>query len=275
MRVLLSLLLSAAMSHGAETYVVSVGVSAYRDPALPSLKYAVQDAEAFAKVYRDRGVASENITLLTTAQRNSAQQPTQTSILRSLERVRERVVPGDTVILFFAGHGIQKGENVYLLTPESERARLARTGLPVRLLEAVRRGMDTDQVLFVVDACRNDPDNGRNSPPAPVNPLLQSGGSARVDLAMLLACDVGQRAWEMSAQQHGAFTYFLLKGLNGAARGDDGTVKMSDLADYVMTEVPRWAERANRDQRPRLTLTEPMDFVVLPAASAAVYYTAN
>lgn len=51
---------------------------------------------------------------------------------------------------------------------------------------------------------------------------------------------------------HGMFTYFVLKGLNGAAdENHDGSVSVDELYGYVRTSVQRAARRQNREQTRR------------------------
>ncbi len=63
-------------------------------------------------------------------------------------------------------------------------------------------------------------------------------------------------------QGHGLFTYYLLRGLNGAAKGQDGKVTVKSLFDYLAPNVADEAKRANRDQTPVLTAPRP-DLVIL------------
>ena len=53
-------------------------------------------------------------------------------------------------------------------------------------------------------------------------------------------------------QGHGLFTYYFLKGLNGAAHGSKKGVTVQDLYDYLRPQVEDAARRDNRDQSPQL-----------------------
>ena len=59
----------------------------------------------------------------------------------------------------------------------------------------------------------------------------------------------------MDDQGHGAFTYFLLKGLGGEA-GAGGKVTVKALYDYLSPKVADAARRQNRDQTPQLMSAE-------------------
>jgi uncharacterized caspase-like protein len=53
-------------------------------------------------------------------------------------------------------------------------------------------------------------------------------------------------------QGHGLFTYYFLKGLNGAARASDAGVTVQALYDYLAPNVEDAARRDNREQSPQL-----------------------
>ncbi|MCC7494476.1 MAG: SUMF1/EgtB/PvdO family nonheme iron enzyme, partial [Fimbriimonadaceae bacterium] len=96
-----------------------------------------------------------------------------------------------------------------------------------------------------------------------MRPKLEAGGARPPTTALLLACEVGQRAYEIPDEQHGAFTYYLLQGLAGKAKAADGAVTLTSLAGYLQTEVVAWAQRNNRQQTPRFDNPGCGDFPLL------------
>ncbi len=267
-RLLLCLLL--AWPAGAEVHLVAVGVDQYQDPGISPLRYASADVAALAEVFRAAGTPETNLTLLSTSQPGAESQPTKFNLLRALQRVRERATADDTLVFFFAGHGLQEGEVPYLLTVDSVREQLAVTALPVVAVRDVLAGLKARRVVFFIDACRNDPSAGRSDADARLDesfarglrPSLRTGDQAPT-VALLLACDVGERAWEHPDSGHGAFTHFLLEGLTGAAAADGGAVTLAGLAGYVCAEVPAWAERAGQVQNPRFDNPDGLELKLL------------
>ncbi len=283
MRALLALLLSVALTGAAQTYVVAAGVEQYDDPAITSLRYAVADVTAVAKAFTDAGIPAGNVTVLTSDQVDRLKLPTTNNILMALNRVRTKAVAGDVLVFLFSGHGMQKLDQPYLLTVDSNREQLEETALPMRAVTKALTGFQGDHVLFIIDACRNDPDAGKAAADASLDeqfakglrPKLAAPGATREPVvATLLACDAGQRAYEMPEEQHGAFTWYLIKGLRGEAAGADGTVTLNGLTDYVGREVTSWAERARRTQTPRFERGGAADFAVLkPPDMASIAIT--
>ncbi|MBI2300314.1 MAG: tetratricopeptide repeat protein [Armatimonadetes bacterium] len=263
----------ASVRTGPQTYIVAVGVEQYDDANIAPLKFAVADAKAVAESFRAAEVPADNVAVLTSDQPEYRLKPTKSNVLAALGRYRGKAVPGDTLVVFFSGHGMQKGAEAYLLTVDSNRELLEDSALAVNSLNKILDGFQGSSILFLIDACRNDPDAGKASVDAAlaeefakgVRPRLVRPAAAKpANLGAILSCDVGQRAWEMPEERHGAFTYFLLRGLAGAARDPDGNVRMNGLSTYLQREVPAWALRQHRVQQPRPNLAQGDDFVVVP-----------
>ncbi|MBI2297620.1 MAG: caspase family protein [Armatimonadetes bacterium] len=178
MRRLLPLLLLSAVSYGAETYVVCAGVDRYDNAGITPLQYAVADVQAVADAFREAGVPERNLAELANDETEPLKRPSRSAILAALQGARERAVEGDTLLFMFSGHGMQKGDQPYLLTVDSNRELLEDTALPMRLVNEALRGFQGSHVLFVIDACRNDPNGGRSDADA----VLTDGGAMRLSL---------------------------------------------------------------------------------------------
>lgn len=277
---LLFLLLLGAAAAQAETWLVAAGVETYQDPGISPLRYGAADARALAEVVAKAGVPADHVRLLV-SDGAPEQRPTRTSLRMALRSVRELARAGDTLIFFFAGHGMRQGDELHLLTwdadgesPES----MAGTSLAMSEVNDVLRGFAGAHVLFILDACRNDPSASRAAADAMMDEsfarvarprVIAPAGGEPVQGAVLLACEAGQRAWEMPAGGHGVFTHFLLRGLQGEAAEADGTVRLSRLARYLQTEVSAWARNAGKQQTPRLDNPTEQD-MELPSAAAAI-----
>jgi uncharacterized caspase-like protein len=68
------------------------------------------------------------------------------------------------------------------------------------------------------------------------------------------ASEAGQISGTLEDQRHGVFTYYFLKGLNGAAyaANREGHVTAGSLFTYLAPLVNAAAHRHSRDQRPQL-----------------------
>lgn len=67
----------------------------------------------------------------------------------------------------------------------------------------------------------------------------------------LTSCDVDQKAFECDQIGHGIFTYYLLKGLEGAARRQNRKIYVEDLKNYVCRKVMKTMCETEKVQTPQ------------------------
>jgi len=136
------------------------------------------------------------------------------------------------------------------------------SAIPLEKVKQILSGIQAQQLLTVIDACRNDPDSGRGeednlltndfSRGFKIRRSSSNAGTPSVS-ATLYACNIGERAYEWMEKGHGVFSYYLLQGLKGKAANSKGEVVVTDLADYTQREVMRWAgEFRGKKQTPWL-----------------------
>ncbi|MCC7492439.1 MAG: caspase family protein [Fimbriimonadaceae bacterium] len=234
------------------------------------MKYAAADANEVGAAFRASGVAPRNVVVLTSDTAQADRQGTRANFLRALSGVRERAVAGDKVVVFFAGHGIAKEGQQYLLPSDTQADLFEETALAVRTVNKALEGTQAAELLFLLDACRNDPTAGRGDNDAALTdglarglrPILAKPVDRPAVVATLLACDVGQRAYEDPEAGHGAFTVYLPPARGGQATAG-GPVKLSALASYVNKEVTAWGGRSRKEQRPRLENPDGGDMLIL------------
>jgi tetratricopeptide (TPR) repeat protein len=242
---------AASAGLGGKTYALLVGISKYQKPEL-SLQFAHEDANLFDELLESPlggGLPADQILLLknedatTAAVRNGFQ-----------DFLKRRAGKNDTVIILIAGHGtveIPGSKNAFILTYDSDPQDLTSTALPM----AEVRSLFEDQlskvgrVILFVDVCKAGTIGTIQN--TTVNADVERLGDAQGDMFGLLA----SRPREVSLEGpqfgggHGAFSYYVVKGLDGAADANkDGVVDADELIKYVSTEVP--ANTSNK-QHPR------------------------
>jgi formylglycine-generating enzyme required for sulfatase activity len=112
-----------------------------------------------------------------------------------------------------------------------------KSGLSKSMISLDRLFMDLDDSpagvkLLLVDACRNE--LGTRS--FDTDALKPARG-----IAALFSCAASQKSHESAklGKGHGVFFHYVLEGLNGAARNEDGEVTWDDLTAYVKRQVPK------------------------------------
>ncbi|MBI3564985.1 MAG: caspase family protein [Elusimicrobia bacterium] len=233
-----------------DDFAVVVGVEKYQ--GLPEATFARRDAEAVRDHLLALGYPQRNVVLLTDAQ------ATKTNWAKYLDAwLPEKVTARSTVFFYYSGHGAPDAATgqAYLLPVEGDPQYLEVSALRLEDLYAKLGALKAGRVLVAVDSCFSGA-GGRSVLPKGARPLvsrIEVGRLSTSERIVTLTASAGDEvSGTIDAQGHGAFTYYLLKGLNGAAADADGAVTVSGLHRYLKPKVADAAREQSRDQTPEL-----------------------
>ena len=242
---------TAAAGAGGQTYALLVGISKYQKPEL-SLQFAEADASVFGKLLaspRGGGLPSDNVMLLTDEKATTA------AVRNGFQDfLKRRATKKDTVVILIAGHGtveVPGSKSAFILTYDSDPQDLKSTALPMGELQSLfeEQLAKVGRVLLFVDVCKAGTIGTIHNTSVTSN--VQQLGDVEGDLFGLLA----SRPKEVSLEGpqfgggHGVFSYFVIKGLEGAAdENHDGVVDANELIKYVNDGV---AMATDNKQHPR------------------------
>jgi WD40 repeat protein len=225
-----------ALGSGSNLYVVAAGISHYSDNSLSSgVKFAARDAELVAARFREqkgRGLF-RNVDALSLSDGKA----TFSNIQAEVARVAKTVQPGDTFILYLAGHGVAVDGEYYFIPWEAEytneKALLAKS-MNREQIQALLKQIPTNKSVLILDTCGAGgylESRGPGEKAAIEKVGLISGR------AVLAASNSNEMAMD-GYQNHGVFTYALLEGLQQADGTAQGEILITRLAEYVQTKVP-------------------------------------
>lgn len=222
---------------------VIVGIESYSDIASKA-PFAERDADAFKAHVRALGVPERNIALLKGSKAGKA------SLEKNLEQWLPRLAKANSrVYFYFSGHGAPdvKTGQAYLVPWDGDPNFLETTAYPVARLYKKLGELPAKQVLVAMDSCFSGA-GGRSVLASGARPLVGKieTGAAPAKLTVLAASASNEISGSLDDKGHGAFTYFLLQGL------DAGKTTPKALADYLTPLVQDEARRLNRDQTPQL-----------------------
>ena len=205
----------------------------------------------------------------------------------SLEQLRYADA-NDAVVVYFAGHGVARGERFYLLTHEfGEGGRrgaegLRGHGMSDEELESAFEPVAADKGLMVIDACNSGQALGaERAGRGPMN----SKGLAQLaydkGMYILTAAQSQQAALEVERLGHGLLTYALVEEGPGRARAErnrDGRIVEREWLDYAAERVPRLqveemaarAAEVKSGRKTRDVLVDEADDAALPPERRAV-----
>jgi hypothetical protein len=232
----------------AKRYALIVGVDQYADTQITTLGGASNDAKTLANaLIQYAGFPGEQVTLLASDQ-PVERHPTRGNILRRLSNLAAIVPPDGLLLISFAGHGIERGGQAFLLPSDSQVSNdvdlLEQTAINVSQIRDRVKKIGVKQVLMIVDACRNDP-VGRANADNPMTAAYTRGFNFDLRnhevqaFATLYATEVGHRAYEYKEKKQGYFTWVLVEALRGGAANAKGEVTLASLVKYLQERVPK------------------------------------
>lgn len=252
-------------------FALIVGINEYQNSQVTDLQGAANDAKELAKALKQyAGFSERNITTLV-SERGAIDSldylPTRSNIQEQMSETlaRAREAGSDSLVLIaFAGHGVvrqaegnnRKGE-AYFVPMDGLLNRIGDTSIKLADVRDEIERSGIEQVVILVDACRNDPQAGRSLGDNPLTEPFKSAFDFQTQnrgikaYVTLYATGIGQRAYEYNdgGQTRGYFTSTLVKGLAGAAANTRGEITLANLISYVEREVPsRVNSGRNRDR---------------------------
>jgi len=258
-----------------QRYFVCVGVDHYDSAVLSPLRGAENDARIIANSLIAYGgflpPGKGSYLLLGSSKGDTA--ATKRSILTKIAAVASRAREDDVFLLFFAGHGIERARESFLLPVDANPAsgRLVDSAVAAERLRDTLERMRAKKRVFVLDCCRNDPLPSRSGTARleddfvrglkkklhRPNPFWRRSSS---DFSVILyACGPDERAFEYPRLRpiQGFFSHFFSETLRDAAKAQraltvpqlvrtlEKRVSMSSEREIGVPQVP-WAKISGR-----------------------------
>lgn len=233
----------------AKRFALVIGVDEYQDTQIGKLEGASNDAKMLADaLVHYAGFPSDQVILFTRDQPPD-RRPTRGNILRRLSNLRT-IVPKDGLLLVsFAGHGMERDGRAYLLPADAQvngdLALLEETAINADVIRNWIHQTGIGQVVMILDACRNNPSEGRGDAIKPLTEAYARGFNFDVRnreinaFVTLYATEIGQVAYEFKEKKQGYFTWALVEGLKGGAANEQGEITLAGLIRYLQEAVPK------------------------------------
>ena len=246
-----------------------VGIERYENN-LPSADFADHDAEVMREHLMALGYAPRHIHWL------KDQEATRAALVKNLEGWLPQVVSSSsTVFFYYSGHGAADPQThkTYLVPADGDPNYLQETAYPLSRLYSTLGKLSAKRVIVALDSCFSGR-GARSLSPTGIRPLVTVSPSAPLSkggVVAMTAASGTQIAEVLNSEGHGLFTYYFLKGLNGAAAtsipgasahafaGKAGAAKknlkeisVQSLYQYLRPQVEDAAGMKNRAQTPEL-----------------------
>ena len=234
-------------------FAVVIGVEQYRQ-GLASVEFASHDARVMRDyLTKTLGFPEENVAMLVN------DQAAKSDVEKYIERwLPNRVDAGSSVLVYYSGHGAPNPitQEGFLVPYDGDPTFLEITGYSLKRLYDQLGKLPAKDIVVMLDSCFAGTGErsviAKGMRPAVINvenPLL-----AGEKTVVLTAGTGAQTSSTYHQKSHGLFTYFLLKGLQGAAdTNQDNKIDLAELYSYLKPQVQGVARREfNNDQAPQL-----------------------
>jgi len=235
-----------------DAVAIVIGIQSYK--RLAKADFADQDAAKFAEyAHRALGIPNEKIKVLTDSDADQA------AMLKAFRNwLPLNVGKGKTdVFVFYSGHGLPStdGRSLYFLPHGVDQDLLDDTAIDQRKIIAAIQSTQPKSVTMFVDSCYSGQSrNGSQliSGARPVS-LKNSDIGYPPEFTVLTASAADQISSASNELPHGIFSFYLMKGMEGAAdTNNDGNITYGEMQQYLSENVQRQALAANRVQVPQL-----------------------
>lgn len=234
-------------------FALVIGVEQYRQ-GLASVEFASHDARVMRDyLTKTLGFPEENVALLVN------DQAAKSDIEKYVERwLPNRVDADSSVLVYYSGHGAPNPitQEGFLVPYDGDPTFLEITGYSLKRLYDQLGKLPAKEIVVMLDSCFAGTGErsviAKGTRPVVINvenPLL-----AGEKIVVLTAGTGAQTSSTYHQKSHGLFTYFLLKGLQGAAdMNQDRKIDLAELYAYLKPQVQGMARREfNNDQAPQL-----------------------
>ena len=234
-----------------DAVAIIIGIADYR--SLPKADFANDDARAFYDyAIRALGIKPENIKLLVDSDAEEAE------ILKTFRTwLPSRVKSTTDVYVFYSGHGLPMpdGKGLYLVPPRADREVIDDTAIPFSKLNAAITLAKPKSVTIFLDSCYSGQARSGETLVANARPVQLKSDSRYFpeNFTVITASQNDQISSSNPELQHGIFSYYLMKGMEGDAdENRDGKITLGEMQSYLAENVSRHAAMMSRKQEPQL-----------------------
>ena len=160
------------------------------------------------------------------------------------------------MIIFFAGHGLASndGKELYILPQDSDPDLLSKTALSrTELFESIIK-YEPKSVIMFFDTCYSGQSREEKALLAAARPLrivAEEQDGIPDNFTIFSASQLNQISSGLQEANHGIFSYFLMKGLEGNADSNkDKKITNGELIAYMEENISLKAAELGREQNP-------------------------
>jgi hypothetical protein len=232
-----------------DAVAIVIGISAYKN--FPKAEYANADAKEFVE-YAIRVLGVTDIRLLIDEEAEIEE------IYKTFKTwLPPRVKSSTDLYIFYSGHGMPSpdGKNLFWLPQRASRELISKTALSVEEIIQDIKETKPKSVTMFIDACYSGLARNGETLIKDARPVsIKSNDYTYPDNFVVFSASMADQISSSSPElQHGVFSYYLMKGMEGEADiTKDGKITFGELQEYLSEKISRHASTMGRKQNPQL-----------------------
>ncbi len=222
------------MSTMSNKYAIIVAVEDYHEPTkLSKVHFALNDANGVKNALEKLGYEKDNIQILTN---NLA---TKTSTFEAIKKISNYAQKGESILFYYAGHGFYVDGKNLISCVDTSLSSLQETCISLQDILAIFNKSKSSQIMLFLDCCHSglEFDVKLRSPISTFSTdELKYEYSNSEYLTGFAACKGSEKSNPDSENNHGTWSYFLIKALSGKANAKyykKGLLFNDDLQNYL------------------------------------------
>ena len=235
-----------------ERFAVVIGIDDYE--TLGELSTCRNDARAVAQaLVVAAGYRAGRVVLLTDDTSGAPDHPTLATVRRRIKQIAQLAREGDTVFVYFSGHGITRNGQGFLVPVDGD----PENAVPLAWVRKTLDGSRAKHKLLVLDVCH------AGAAAKGVGGVVPSLPVANDTVVMFLSSAADQVSYPDARSGRSAFSRRFVDGLSGEAdaNGDD-RVTAPELFAYVERAMVDWSIATGKTQTPVVYPTSPPEVTV-------------
>lgn len=221
--------------------------------SVSNVPYAFKDGEILEKyLTRAVGLPKEHVKFYKNASFGNM-----AAAIKHIENLSEAFGSELNLIIYYAGHGMpsEKTKNPMLIPVDGDPA-IPETCYELNKVITTLGSLNANSVVIMLDACFSGTERGDGMLMAARGIKIKSNRSEPIgNMIILSATQEDETAYPFELEQHGLFTYFLLKKI----QENKGNVTLGELSDYITEQVKRQSVVSNgKLQTPTVSVSSSM-----------------
>lgn len=245
-----------------EKWAVIISVNEFQDPALNSDKSSLADTQNFAATIKDPLAGKfANDHVLKLSNPTATKDGIEDALLNSW--LTKKALPGDLVVLYFAGLVKPEGNNLYYIASDSLMSEPESSAVELtKLFQTIKQRLQSKNILCILDTTTyiDATKDNTNSTEANHNVLTVEGLSKTSGVSILSRSALNTPV-KNGAPQESSFSHYLNEGL----KSQQGSFTISQLHQFVLDNLVKQSQTNHQVSLPVLVLAA--DAAQLPKVS--------